>query len=587
MRRWLLGSFLLGIGGVLGLFLGWTLARAGMGVQVPFPGRITEPSPVLALSPTATLRPLPTRTPTSSPTPSPTFTPDAPPTLLPPPVTLSWATFPEQGLVLVSVQERATSVLYAYHPQRLPWVRILDQTVRTPALSPSGRWVALALYNGRWKLALLDMAQGTWQEFPDDAEYVEFPTWSPDEQWLAYAAYRDGNMDLWIRPVAQPDAAPIRLTEEAVVDTAPAWSPQGRVVAFLSLRTGSPQVFLVNLDDPEVVRQVSFPEAGRAAAPAWSPDGRYLAWCQEREGLRTLWVWDVTAPERPPRPIGEGCWPRWRADGRGLWALVFRPEGAYLTQYGFPETDLVLPLVPLPAPQVTGFTVGYSALPWPLPEPMTRAAQRTPAPLWTPDPQSADAQSPVVLVPVENVQVPYPYLSDAVDEAYEVLRRLVEARLGWDPLAQVESLYRPPTLGETVPGGTDWLSTGRAFALPASWLEEGRMAVVRETYPQGTYWRVYLRPDVQDGSRGRPLTVPVWNFETGREAPPPPGFWVDFTALAAAVGWERLPALPYWPTFFPATRFNLFVHRGGLSWEALQRQAEALGTPQPPLGGVP
>lgn len=585
MRKWFLGSFLLGMGGILGLLLGWTLARSEIGLRA-LPN--ARPGTVSYGTLTSTPSPRPSSTPTVSPTLSPTLTLSPVPTgQRSQPTPFSWATFPEQGLVLVSVQEGTTSVLYAYHPQRLPWVRLLDQMVRTPALSPSGRWVALSLYDGRWKPVILDMTRGTWREIPESAAYVEAPSWSPDEQWLAYAAYRDDNMDIWIRSVHDPEAAPIRLTEDAAVETSPAWSPQGRVVAFLSLRTGTPQVFLISLDDPEAVRQVSRETEGRALAPAWSPNGRYLAWCQERDGLYTLWIWDVTAAEEPPRALGEGCWPRWRADGEGVWALVLRPEGAYLTQYEFPPTDLVLPLIALPGIQVTGFTAGYSALPWPLPEPMARAAQRTPVPLWTPPPAEASQEEPVVLVPVEDVDVPYPYLSDAVDEAYQTLRRLARSRLGWDPLAQVDSLYRPPTLGGTVPGSVDWLSTGRAFALPVTWLQEGRMVVVREAFPGGLYWRVYLKPEAQDGSQGRPLTQPVWDLDLVQEVPPPPGFWVDFTALAMAVGWERLPALPYWMSYFPAARFHLFVHRAGSLGEDVDPSLGIPVTPGPVPGGTP
>ena len=98
---------------------------------------------------------------------------------------------------------------------------------------------------------------------------------------------------------------------------------------------------------------------------------------------------------------------------------------------------------------------------------------------------------------------------------------------------------------------------------------------------------MYLKPEAQDGSQGHPLTRPVWDFDVGQEVPPPPGFWVDFTALAAAVGWERLPALPYWTSYSPASRFNLFVHRAGLSWEEASHPVGTPVMPQPTPGGTP
>ena len=47
----------------------------------------------------------------------------------------------------------------------------------------------------------------------------------------------------------------------------------------------------------------------------------------------------------------------------------------------------------------------------------------------------------------------------------------------------------------------------------------------------------------------------------------PPGYWVNLTELAAAYGWERLPALSNWRTYFKGTRFNEFAFTSGLDWE--------------------
>lgn len=568
MTRRILGLLLLIVGMLAAAALGFWLGK-GRGTRSPRWTPLASPKPTTTPSPRP---PSPTSTPTARFQHAVTATP------------VTWRVFSEQGLALFALQEGLDPHLFAYHPLRLPWVRLMREPVRTPALDPSGRWVALSLHRRTWQLALLDLATGDLYPLAPRGLYEAAPAWSPDAQWLAYEALVDGNLDIWIR-AARPDARPeeaIRLTRAPAADAEPAWSPQGRAVAFVSLRTGTPQVFVVNLDDPDTVLQVSREEKGAARHPSWSPDGRYLTWDQEEAGLHRLWLWDATQPETPPRAVGEGTWPRWRADGGGLWAVVPRPEGAYLVQYAFPSGP-TLPLLPLPFGSVHGFTVGYSALADPLPPPLAAAARYTPTPPWrvrlTPAPELGPNQT--LLVEVSGVQAPYPYLSDAVDEAFRALRTALQARLGWDPLAHA-SLYRPPSLADPLPEDADWLATGRAFALPLDELMDGRMVVVREAFPQATYWRVYLRPEAQDGTRGRPLTTSVWDFLAGREVPPPPGFWVDFTAMAAAFGWERLPALPTWPTYYPAARFHIFVHRAGLSWnEAFQAVHGGTGTPTP------
>jgi TolB protein len=105
------------------------------------------------------------------------------------------------------------------------------------------------------------------------------------------------------------------------------------------------------------------------------------------------------------------------------------------------------------------------------------------------------------------------------------------------------------------------------------------MAIVREDYGDQTYWRVYVRERFQDGSAGVPLDVAPWDFSSRYSGDTdayemggtplssiPSGYWLDFTQLAAAYGWERLPALPIWRASYPAARFGEFALTNGLDW---------------------
>ncbi len=61
---------------------------------------------------------------------------------------------------------------------------------------------------------------------------------------------------------------------------------------------------------------------------------------------------------------------------------------------------------------------------------------------------------------------------------------------------------------------------------------------------------------------------------------------MDFTALARAYGWERLPALPNWRVYYGGTRFTEFVLTGDLDWYSAMLEIyppEALVTPTPRL----
>ncbi len=88
------------------------------------------------------------------------------------------------------------------------------------------------------------------------------------------------------------------------------------------------------------------------------------------------------------------------------------------------------------------------------------------------------------------------------------------------------------------------------------------MAVTREDIGAQTYWRLFLRAQNQDGSQGEPIQNPPWDLNARYELNPttyeagggytsiPPGYWIDFTSLAAAYGWQRLPALSNWRNYF-------------------------------------
>jgi TolB protein len=126
--------------------------------------------------------------------------------------------------------------------------------------------------------------------------------------------------------------------------------------------------------------------------------------------------------------------------------------------------------------------------------------------------------------------------------------------------------------------GEDWLFTGRAFALNPLMSNAGWMVVVRQDYGTQTYWKLYLRAQLQDGTQGEPLHEPPWDLaarynldprsyeQGGKYADVLPGYWLDFTTLARQYGWERLPALPNWRTYYSGARFTEFALTGGLDW---------------------
>ena len=490
-----------------------------------------------------------------------------------------------QDVVLLSMEENGYAHLFFYIPQVIPLTRLTygvwDDV--SPALSPDGTQVAFASNRDKtWDLYVLRLGSGEITRVTHSPEYESAPSWSPDSQWLACELYLDENLEIGIVSLTDGDQEPIPLTNEPYSDHSPAWAPDGRHVAFVSNRSGDSEIWLADLDKTGEERYTNLSHTPFSAEshPIWTGDGSKLAWTSAAQniGFSGIYVWNALQPERPATWVGDGDWPAWNAPGDRLMAVIQGPNQEYLTSYTL-EGELLLQPIPLPGP-VRGLLWPNMVLPNPLPRPYADAAAQTPLPEWT------IAVTPLVEGPVQryalntlpDVQAPYPQLHDSVDESFDALRKRFIEEAGWDVLASLSNAFVPLTTALDPGLGEDWLFTGRAFALNPLMSNAGWMVAVRQDYGTQTYWKLYLRTQLQDGTQGEPLHNPPWDLaarydldprsyeQGGKYAEVLPGYWLDFTTLARQYGWERLPALPNWRTYYSGARFTEFALTGGLDW---------------------
>jgi TolB protein len=505
----------------------------------------------------------------------------------------------ESGLLILAVRDGSFSHLFAYHPQHLPLTRLTDNAWDDihPALSPDGSIVAFSSRrNGYWDLYMLNLLDGEILRVTDTPEYDGAPAWSPDGKWLVYESYQEGQFDLYIQSVQDLNTDPIRLTEDPGVDSMPHWSPDGRRIAFVSSRTGEEEIWIANLDQAnDRFENISRSIDTIDGTPRWSPDGRTLVWASQKDGASTLMLWNQEDPSRPAVSAGSGDHPIWSPDGKILLAELRSPNQTALVGYNALTNSLHFPAAIMPG-ALYGMDWKVGALPDIFRRmPLSEYAALPAGPLWLSS-ISIDAPPPEGrhgVVTIEDVDAPYPYLHDAVDESFRALRDRTGLEAGWDLLSSLESAYFPLTEPPDPGIEANWMQTGRGFALNPMPLYAGWMVLFKEDFNGQTYWRIYLKTRYQDGSQGMPLTSPSWDMNArytggsrayedgGRVGSIPEGYWIDFTELAARYGWERLPALNNWRTFYPAARFNQFILTNDLDWHTAMREVypqEALVT---------
>jgi len=449
---------------------------------------------------------------------------------------------------------------------------------RDPVVSPDGSRIAFSSHrDGNWELYLLDIKDGSLRRLTNTPGFEGNPTWSPDGMWLAYEAYYESNFDIWIM-AADASQAPIQLTSDPAADTSPDWDPVNRRIAFVSDRDGNPDIFIAFLDRADSrFLNLTIGSSQPEGDPAFRPDGISLAFVRQQDGMDFIIVKNLSTPELPGAMLGQGLEPVWISDGSAMLAILDAAQQSYLMIYPFDRQGSSVAGLPQPD-RLSG--LGWSQ------RDIIRELSLAGMELTSAD-QNGGNQVPeaitngsVQIAPLQGVDVPTAKLSHSVIGAFTELRDRVILDAGWDFLGTLDNAFIG--VNDPMPPGfahVDWLYTGRAFAISSSALHARWVEIVREDFGGLTYWRVFVRAGMQDGSQGEPLRQLAWDLDARYGSDPsdydgggqlrlevPAGYYVDFTELAADFGFERQPALPNWRTFYPGARFGEYVRMDGRTW---------------------
>ncbi|MFN7950434.1 MAG: CHAT domain-containing protein [bacterium] len=164
------------------------------------------------------------------------------------------------------------------------------------------------------------------------------PQPSPDGRQLLYVSERDGQKDLFVKPLGGGvGRGSIQVTFHAADDGDPCWSPDGERIGFSSQREDPDgDIYVVRLPPvPGLAELVGeravWQRAGMLTRltdgmtadrqPAWSPDGDSIVYTSrwKNESLENLWILDPTKP----------AW-RWRLTWAGGHDAVWTPDGQWV-----------------------------------------------------------------------------------------------------------------------------------------------------------------------------------------------------------------------------------------------------------------
>jgi TolB protein len=462
---------------------------------------------------------------------------------------------------------------------------------RDPAWSPNGRNVALASHrDGNWEIYVEDVNNPqNIQRMTYDLSFQGHPAWSPDGEWLVYESYQGNNLDVYIMKADLSQPA-LRLPGNSdQPDFSPSWSPDGRRIAFISWRDGNQDIYVFSLNDQTTVNLTATPDRDEDT-PTWSPDGKWIAYSAIDGGLEKVFVKAVDQPDSSAQVIAVGHNPSWSPDGSSLVFAVDSPEdnSTQLIADPFAGTGGITPIIPV---QLGATQPVWTAAP--LPQAMVNSGGLGPAvpgPLFVEQEQRFDGDAPYKFNSITDVQVQSAFLSDRVNDSFNALRQRALQQIGWDFLGKLDDAFWPldraPQPGEE---RRSWHMAGRAFSITRSSLLgfPAPVEVVREDLGVDTYWRVYVRvsDDAQTGQLGEPLRQMPWNFaaadqgdvqaydQGGRRVDQmPEGYFVDFTAIAADYDWDRAAAGTDWRANSNSRNFWEFERHDGLSWYEAMRE---------------
>ena len=197
-----------------------------------------------------------------------------------------------------------------------------QQIIREAALSPDGRWVAVAVLEGsNWDVWVWDLARGVSTRLSTAPELDLRPVWSAGGDEVAFMSFRAGNPDIYLRR-ADGGGEEQALAATSQLEVPSDWSRDGKYLLYQQTgpETGSDLWYLERVEDGSGWAPRPFlQEPSLQDAPKFSPNGRYVAYVSDESGRLEVYVQPFPGGGRKVTvSSGGGSQVRWSRDGKEL-----------------------------------------------------------------------------------------------------------------------------------------------------------------------------------------------------------------------------------------------------------------------------
>ena len=191
------------------------------------------------------------------------------------------------------------------------------------SLSPDGTQLAISRNVGGSPadIWILDVRRGVSSRFTSDPSFDLTPVWSPDGSRIAFASFRLGTPDVFVKSRSGPGVE--TLLEGGDAGPPSDWSRDGRFL--LRARQNVPpkpdDIWAVAVDGDRKAFPVADSEFHESNGQ-FSPDGNWVAYQSNSTGQPEIYVQPFPGPgQKVQVSAGGGVQARWRQDGRELFYL--------------------------------------------------------------------------------------------------------------------------------------------------------------------------------------------------------------------------------------------------------------------------